>query len=156
MVCKSVLKEDVFQERAMLDCMEHLQKVIDLWSGADIILTTEEWQQTMTLGKGFLDTYSLLNQWAADEERMLFHKVFKFHSWQHMLENSQWLNPRCHWCFSNEDFVGKMSLLTHSISSGVGALRLSIKVAPKYRVLLHLLLTREDFQQTAQNFSEDP
>jgi hypothetical protein len=52
--------------------------------------------------------------------------------------------------------VGKISLLTYSISSGVGATRLSVKVAPKYRVLLHLLLTREGFAETAKEFSQDP
>ena len=98
----------------------------------------------------------MLNAWAEEEERLLFHKVYKHHALQHMIENSRWLNPRCHWCFSNEDFVGKVSLLTYSISSGVSATRLSVKVAPKYQVLLHLLLTREGFAETAKEFSPDP
>ena len=155
-VCRSLLQADLYQERCMLDCMEHLQQVVDLYSDADIILTTAEWEKVFTLGKGFLNIYSMLNAWAQEQERLLFHKVYKHHSFQHMLENSRWLNPRCHWCFSNEDFVGKISLLTYSISSGVSATRLSVKVAPKYRVLLHLLLTREDFAETAKEFSPDP
>ena len=72
-----------------------------------------------------------------------------------MLENSRFLNPRAHWCFSNEDFVGKLPLLTCSISPGVGASRLSMKVAPKYKVLLHLVLTRDGFEQSAKEFSAE-
>jgi hypothetical protein len=154
-VCKSLLKPDIFHERCMLDCMEHLQKVVDLYSEADIVLTEQEWEKVYTLGKGFLDIYSLLNGWAEEQERLLFHKVWKFHSFQHMVENSKWLNPRCHWCFSQEDFVGKISLLTYSISSGVSATKLSQKLSPKYRVLLHLLLTRDNFQQTTRELADD-
>jgi hypothetical protein len=51
--------------------------------------------------------------------------------------------------------VGKISCLTFSISPGVAAKRLSAKVAPKYRILLHLLLTRENFEDTLQEFSFD-
>ena len=155
-VCRSLLQADVYQERCMLDCMEHLQQVVDLYGDADIVLTTAEWEKVFTLGKGFFDIYSMLNAWAEEEERLLFHKVYKHHARQHMIENSRWLNPRCHWCFSNEDFVCKVSLLTYSISSGVSATRLSVKVAPKYPVLLHLLLTREGFAETAKEFSPDP
>ena len=155
-VCRSLLQADVYQERCMLDCMEHLQQVVDLYGDADIVLTTAEWEKVFTLGKGFSDIYSMLNAWAEEEERLLFHKVYKHHALQHMIENSRWLNPRCHWCFSNEDFVGKVNLLTYSISSGVSATRLSVKVAPKYPVLLHLLLTREGFAETAKEFSPDP
>ena len=43
-----------------------------------------------------------------------------------------------------EDFVGRISTLAHSISHGVRSTRLSLKVAPKYKVLLHLRLARQD------------
>ena len=92
----------------MLDCMEHLQKVVDIFDEQDIVLTIEKWTEAFTLAKGFLDTYSLLNQWGEEEERLLFHKVYKFHSFQHLVENSRYLNPKGTWCFSNEDFVGKI------------------------------------------------
>ena len=61
------------------------------------------------------------------------------------------LNPKTHWTFSSEDFVGKMSILTASVSPGVSSTRLSLKVAPKYRILLHFLLTREGMQEAGMN-----
>lgn len=155
LVCQSMLDPCIFHERCMLDCMEHLQKVVGIFDEQDIVLTIEKWTEAFTLAKGFLDTYSLLNHWGEEEERLLFHKVYKFHSFQHLVENSRYLNPKGTWCFSNEDFVGKISCLTFSISPGVAAKRLSAKVAPKYRILLHLLLTREKFEDTLQEFSFD-
>lgn len=150
-----MLNPGIFHERCMLECMEHLQKVVNIYDEEDIVLTIEKWTEVFTLAKGFLDTYSILNTWGEEEERLLFHKVYKFHSFQHLVENSRYLNPKSTWCFSNEDFVGKISCLTFSISPGVAAKRLSAKVAPKYRILLHLLLTRENFEDTLQEFSFD-
>ena len=75
-----------------------------------------------------------------------FHIVLKRHTFYHLVQNSKFLNPRFHWCFKSEDFVGRISRLTHSVSMGVKATRLSLKVAPKYRVLLHLRLTRDNLE----------
>ena len=133
MVCKTMLRKDIWHEKCMPDAMESMVKLVELYDNADIFLEEKEWKKAFTLGKGFLDAYSLLHQWASEQNKLLFNIVYKFHSFQHMLENSKFLNPRAHWCFSNEDFGGKMSLLTYSISSGVGATRLSMKVAPKYK-----------------------
>jgi len=102
----------------MLDAMKCMVKLVELYDNADIFLENKEWKKAFTLGKMFLDAYSLLNQWASEQNKLLFNIVYKFHSFQHMLENSRFLNPRAHWCFSNQDFVGKMSLLTYFISSG--------------------------------------
>ena len=71
-VCKALLKPDIFHEMCMLDCMERLQKVVDLYSEADIVLTQEEFEKVYTLGKGFLNIYSMLN---AGEDLFLFSKV---------------------------------------------------------------------------------
>ena len=154
-VCKTMLRKEIWHEQCVLDAMGCMVKLVELYDNADIFLEEKEWGTAFTLGKGFLDSYSLLSEWACEQDLKLFHIVCKFHSFQHMLENSRFLNPRAHWCFSNEDFVGKMSLLTYSISPGVGASRLSMKVAPKYKVLLHLVLTRDGFEQSAKEFSAE-
>ena len=59
--------------------------------------------------------------------------------------------PKTHWTFSSEDYVGKISMLASSVSPGVGSTKISAKVAPKYRVLLHFLLTREGMDLAAKN-----
>lgn len=144
-VCRALLDEKLCHEAAMLKCMQHMQDLVSGFDMADIVPTAEEHKQAMSLVKGFLDNYHSLNQWALEKGKLLFHKVYKFHSFQHLVEGSKFLNPAACWCFQNEDFVGKMSQLVFSISPGVKSSRLSWKVAPKYRILLHFLLTRDNF-----------
>ena len=45
------------------------------------------------------------------------------------------------------DFVDQISRLTDSISMGVSNTRLSLRVAPKYRVLLRFKLTRPELPE---------
>ena len=144
-VCQTLLDRAVWQEGCMLDCMQSMQSLVDLYNQADIIPSAQEHEQAMTFAKGFLDTYSFLQEWALEEGRLLFHVVHKFHSFQHLVEGSKHLNPRACWCFANEDYVGRISQLVFSISPGVRSSKLSFKVGPKYRLLLHFLLTRADF-----------
>ena len=130
-------------------CQEHmllaassLEKLVHLWDQAGIFLTREEYEKSLQLGDAFLQSYAWLNAWSLEKDRKSFHIVPKHHSFIHLLWNSQHLNPKAAWCFQAEDFVGQMSKLTHSISMGVTATRLSAKVAPKYRIMAHLCLTR--------------
>lgn len=144
-VCQLLLEKSIWHEGCMLDCMQSMQSLVELFDQADIVPTAAEHARAMTFAKGFLDVYSFLNQWALEEGKQLFHIVHKFHSFQHLIEDSKHLNWRACWCFANEDWVGQMSKLVFSISPGVRTSKLSFKVGPKYRILLHFLLTRENF-----------
>ena len=129
----------------MLQAMQEMHNLVMLFDMADMVPTAEEHKKAMAFAKGFLDNYSMLNAWALEEGNLLFHKVMKFHTFQHLVENSKHLNPRACWCFQNEHWVGQMSQLVFSVSPGVKMTKLSWKVGPKYRILLHLLLTRDSF-----------
>ena len=124
----------------MLCAAESLEKLVSLWDGASTILTAAEYEESLALGKAFLDAYLFLHHWCLEKDRCSFHIVAKH----------QYLNPRMQWCFKGEDFVGQISKLTHSISMSVSSTRLSLKVAPKHRVLLHFKLTRPEFDLSAQ------
>ena len=151
-VCRSLLSTDVWLECCILEAMESLHQLVLVYDQADVFLTKSEWESAWNLAKGFWDTYAALNAWAKEENKKLFHIVYKHHSMLHLLYNSQYLYIKAHWCFSNEDFVGKVSLLTFSSSSGVRSTRLSAKMAPKYKILLSLLLTRDNFKETERLF----
>ena len=75
----------------------------------------------------------------------------KSHTFQHLVDHFKFLNPKTHWTFSSEDFVGKISIVASSVSPGVSSTKISAKLAPKYRVLLHFLLTREGMDMAARN-----
>ena len=134
----------------MLCAAESLEKLVSLWDGASTILTAAEYEESLALGKAFLDAYLFLHHWSLEKDRCSFHIVAKHHTFIHLLWNSRYLNPRMQWCFKGEDFVGQISKLTHSISMGVSSTRLSLKVAPKYRVLLHFKLTRPELDLSTQ------
>ena len=139
-------------ERAMVAALEKACGLVALWDDADIFLTDDEFATSMRLCNDFLTLYDRLNTWALDKGRNLFHIVMKHHTLLHLVENSFFLNPRFHWCFKSEDFVGRLSALAFSVSMGTSSSRLCLKVGPKYRLMLHLRLTRGDMEAPGESW----
>ena len=127
----------------MLSCLQSISDLVDLWDGCGMFLSSSEWKRTMKLHKDFVQEYKLLGEWAAENDRYLFHIVAKHHMMWHMCLDSRHQNPRFSACWKGEDFVGKMSRLCHSCSFGTKCTRLTTKVLPKYQGMLHLLLMRQ-------------
>lgn len=144
-VMKKMLGPERDHHAHMIQCVEIMVQLVFLWDSADIFLTEAEEEFTMSLCNSFLQEYTYLNHWAETSGRKLFHIVFKHHTFIHLCLGAAEMNPRFHWCFKSEDFVGAIARLAHSCTSGVASTRLSTKVLPKYAILLHLLLTREGF-----------
>ena len=144
-VMKKMLGPERDHHAHMIQCVEIMVQLVFLWDSADIFLTEAEEELTMSLCNSFLQEYTYLNHWAETSGRKLFHIVFKHHTFIHLCLGAAEMNPRFHWCFKSEDFVGAIARLAHSCTSGVASTRLSTKVLPKYSILLHLLLTREGF-----------
>ena len=130
----------------MISACACLEKLVALWDQMGPVPTQEEYSESLSLGKGFLDEYAWLNQWSLEKGRNSFNIVAKHHTFIHLLWGSRHLNPRLQWCFKSEDFVGQVSRVAHSISMGVASARLSQKLAPKYRVLLHFIISNERFK----------
>ena len=74
---------------------------------SSLFLTSAEKILVEDLAKGFLDSYAWLSAWALEKRKCTFHKVIKFHIFQHLILNARFLNPRGHWTFKDEDFVGR-------------------------------------------------
>jgi hypothetical protein len=145
-VMRKVLDATSAVHQHMLEALASMCDLSKLFDAADIYLTTEQSDKAAALAEAFLDHYTWLHEWAEAEGRKLFHTgPLKFHTFWHLVLNARYLNPRFHWTFRNEDYVGRVSQLTHSISMGVRATKLSSKVCNKYRFLLHLRLTRTNF-----------
>ena len=147
-VCKDMLDNSDPLDQHIVEALDNICTLMELFDQAPAVLTSEEHSLAMSLAESFLDNYAWLNKWAIDNERMLFHYTIKFHTFWHLIQNSQFLNPRYHWCFKSEDFVGKVSRLAMSVSMGTKSTKISTKIAPKYRILLHLRLTRAGFAES--------
>ena len=138
------LFEDTMEEsgKNMILVATNLEKLVKLWDEAHTFLTTSLYQKGLKLAGNFLRSYAWMNQWSLEKDRMSSHIVPTHHSFIRLVWNSKCLSPRIRWCFKADDFVGQVSRLTHSVSMGASSTRLSLKVAPKYRILVHLFLTR--------------
>ena len=130
------------EEKKMLSAAKSLEKLVALWDEAGKFLTPAEFSKGMALGKEFLLAYKWLNAWSLEKGRHSFAIVVKHHTFIHLLWNSKFLNPERHWNFKGEDFVGRISIMAHSISFGVSSTRVSSKLRIKYRLFYHFLLTR--------------
>ena len=86
-VCKSLLKRDIWHESCMLDALQGMQQLVEVYNKVHVIPTAAEDKDAMTFAPEFLDTYSFLREWALEEGKLLFHVVHKFHTFQHPVEN---------------------------------------------------------------------
>ena len=142
-VCTSILDSRNQVDSHIVKALQGICNLTALFDGCSMFLSDGEYQLALRHAEVFLDSYDFLHKWALEKGSMLFHITIKFHTFWHLVKNSRHLNPRFHWCFKSEDFVGKVSQLGFSVSMGTSAPRMSVKVAAKYTVLLHLRLTRD-------------
>ena len=126
-------------------CVQKLYEIIKHYDNVGAFLAPTEFAYGMSLAKRFFDSYHDLNSWALTIDRKLFHITHKFHSARHLFKETRHLNFRAHHNFRAEDFVGQISQLGHSCSFGVRSTRLPSKLVDKYRILLHLQLTKPGF-----------
>ena len=132
-------------EKLIVEALETITELITLWDNADSTLTSDEFNYSTLLGERFFMIYHDLNQWAARQGRSAFHVVHKIHKFLHTIQQAKYPNPKLNTCWRGEDYVGHLSKLAHSVSFGAKSTRITQKVALKYRILMHLLLTRKDF-----------
>ena len=144
-------------EQQMKQCLQAFCDLNDLFDQAPMFLSEEEYNRAWDLGiDQFCGLYADLHDWSILEERNLFHVVHKHHSYQHMILSSKDMNPRFHWNFRSEDYVGAMSRIAHSTAFGLKSTRISCKVAAKWKLLLHFQLTRPGFCIGKEEEEEDP
>ena len=151
-----VLDKEVGIHQKMMHCLRTLIELQDHYDAAGVFLNPEEYSTACNLAERFFSLYHDLKQWALLKGRKLFHVTYKFHSFMHLIQNSKHLNFRIHHNYRAEHFVGQMSELAHSVSFGVKASKLSTKIALKYKMLLHLQLTRPGFGAVDTDDEDDP
>ena len=137
-------KEDPLHQ-SMVQSLQALVELVDLFDQADLFLSRAEYSQAVDLGKRFFDHYQDLVDWAKSEDRMLWNVTIKFHMLHHLILNAKEINPKYCWNWRGEDFVGKVSRLGMSCCMGLKTTKLSCKLMDKYRILLHLQLEKIGF-----------
>ena len=145
-VLKSMLDPGDSLHQHMVGALQSMVGLVNLLDKADMFPTQEENLEAIDLDKRFCEHYWSLNQRAQENDRKLYHIVWKFHAMHHLIKNFQVLNPKYTWNFRAEGFVGKNSRLASSIAMGVKSTRVSNKFLVKYRILLHMQLSRFGFE----------
>ena len=79
----------------------------------------------------------------------------KHHTFLHLIENAQFLNPKYTWCFKSEDYVGKVSHIAHSVSMEIRSTKLSQTIVAKYSLMVNLCFTRGTGIMDFDNSSDD-
>ena len=145
-VQKAFAKSTEAHELKMVEALEAITCLVTSWDDAGLFLKKKEFETSMLLAEKFLNSYDYLHRWALEKGRKLFNVVHKHHSFLHLVQSCQFFNPKATTTFRGEDFVGHISKMSHSVSFGVRATKLSQKLTPKYQVLCHLLKTRTGFE----------
>ena len=89
-------------------------------------------KQMLTDVDACLVHWSLLSRLSVERGLHLWHVVPKHHYLWHLAEEASHLNPRMSWCYSNEDFVGKLATIGLSTRHGQAAAYRSRQLVEKY------------------------
>ena len=96
-------------EIKMVEALEAVTCLVALWDDAGLFLKKKEFETSVLLAEKFLNSYEHLHKWALAKGRKLFNIVHKHHSFLHLAQSSQLLNPRITTTSRGEDFVGHIS-----------------------------------------------
>ena len=128
------LEEPIHEK--MKICLAALVSIAGHFDSCGMFLSPKEFTTASNLGKRFFKTVS-------------FHLEISFlHAFAEGLEVHELQVPPQ--LYKAEHFVGQMSVLAHSCSFGVKSSKLSEKLCSKYRLLLHLQLSRPGFGHVDQ------
>ena len=118
--------------------IESLHKMYQIIYGAGMFLTPQQFSALEKHSLRFLLEYSFLSNHALSEGKLRFSVTPKFHYLCHIVQQSQFINPRTTWCYGGEDLVGAASALAHSCTSGTNSWFVASKMLEKYRVAKHM------------------
>ena len=123
------------------DALDALARFYLILEHGDVFLTDTEAAEALFCMRSCLRDYLWLRLHYS--ETMRFPLRPKLHWCVHLAWWCRFGNPRTWWTYSSESWLGKLATLAHSCSHGTRACRISASVVAKWRLLLHLRLTRQ-------------
>ena len=86
--------------------------------------------------------YGTLSTLAMERGELLYNVVAKVHCSWHIVQATEWLNPRAGWCYKYEDFMHTCLTTTMACANATANHKLGRKVVENYRHALALQLRR--------------
>ena len=130
------------EDRHRTHLLQSLSRFGDLLDTMPMFPAEAEAHDAQMAMAAVLEHADWLKQKAVVDGSELWHIVYKHHFAEHLAEACKWMNPRFGWTFRGEDYVGKVSLLPHSCCFGVRPMDLSGKILEKWRIMLHVKMSR--------------
>ena len=101
-----------------LACYKHLDKLYDIIVEGGLFLTAAESSEVLQHTEDFLLHYNCLAVEAMTNGVLRWGMTTKFHFLWHLAWFARRQNPRCPWCYSFEDFIGKVQSAAMSCTAG--------------------------------------
>ena len=140
-VCKLHLT-DCVHDLMRLKCLILINDAYTLVETADMFLTREQHTSLLEHVDNFLVCYNWLVKNALENGQLRFNFTPKFHMMWHIAYMSQYINPKCTWCFAFEDYMG---LVVRSAIASMAATkmpRIGAKVVENMCLHLHVQLAQ--------------
>jgi hypothetical protein len=92
--------------------------------------------------EAMLGHYKWLHADAESNGQWYYNEIPKCHFSWHLAFNNRFFHARFCWTYKCESWVGKVSHIAHSCSSGTPLCKIPPSLADKYRLLVHFRLSR--------------
>ena len=142
-VCRQ-LSKGTESELIRVAALESLDKLYCVFEKAGMFLNDSEY----ILAKRYLENFSLAYNWlanrAAEQGFLRYHLTIKLHMMFHIVDMSQYLNPRFLWCFSFEDYMGAVVQSARACVASTAMHKIGHKIMDNMLLLLHVMLELGD------------
>ena len=124
------------------ECLTGMKNFYSVISDGGLLLSPDDAQRAHDNGMAYLRHYAQLARTAMEHGRFQWSVVNKFHFVWHILHKCRQYreNPKTYWCYTGEDFVGRISALAHTCAPGTPTHQITKSLVAKYFLGMHLRL----------------
>ena len=124
------------------ECLTGMKNFYSVISDGGLLLSPDDAQRAHDNGMAYLRHYAQLARTAMEHGRFQWSVVNKFHFFWHILHKCRQYreNPKTYWCYTGEDFVGRISALAHTCAPGTPTHQITKSLVAKYLLGMHLRL----------------
>ena len=128
-------------------CYQLAVRILEIIYENDMFLSRVAADELLDLTEKFQQHYHWLFVTASAEGRQQWKFTTKLHCLWHTMYFGRWLNPKASWCFSFEDFIGRIKDSAKACLHGTAMHNVCPKVVQNYVIVLHLMVQDKAWHQ---------
>ena len=137
-VFESLCNPDDPVDKQILIVLQQLSKFYEIMDQADYIMTPAQVLSVQEHIHASLVAYRHLSAAADGANEWRWHEVPKIHHFLHIGLQALYGNPRFHWCYMEEDFMGVLEHICARCTEGTPAIEVVSKMLQKWTFGLEL------------------